>query len=172
MSTRHHETLCEPSERKQTYDAFINVASIDDGCEQLPNGMYVAKGGRFDKRSFFNEINARTELGLRATAQALKELGILKIASYSDAYTTIIHPQAVLFLETYSEEHAREAFRHTPPGIHQYYWEGPPGAIQEVREYLERHRLTREAGQLPPPMIDRHIGQFIPGESLDTGNTA
>lgn len=134
--------------------------------------MYVAKGGRFDKRSFFNEINARTELGLRTTAQALKELGILKIVGYSDAYTTIVHPQAVLFLEAYSEEHAREAFRHASSGVHQYHWEGPPGAIQEVREYLERHRLTKEAGQLPPPMIDRHIGQFIPSKNLDTRNTA
>lgn len=116
----------EPEIRQEVYSAFIDIAAIDADCERRPSGMYMAKQARFDRRYFFDEISQRTGLGSFATAQAVRELGILRITGFSDTYKAIVHPQAVLFTDGYQEEHTREAFRFALGGRRQYYWVDSP----------------------------------------------
>ncbi len=158
----YRQSPLEPEIREAAYGAFIDSTNIDRDCEQLPSGMYVAKTPRFDKESLFDEINECSNIGQLATQQALFELKILKIIDYSDAHSAIVHPQAIMFADTYQEEHAKQAFRYVAHGKRQYFWDGSAGAIREVRDRQAAYEELKQMGRLNrSPTIPRHIGQFV-----------
>jgi|GEM_PF-3240737 len=152
----------EPEIREAAYGAYIDSTNIDRDCEQRPSGMYIAKESRFDKAPLLDEISDRSNIGLVATQQALYELKILKIIDYSDTYSTLVHPQAILFTDAYQEEHSKQAFRFAPHGKRQYFWDGSAGALREERDRLMAFKELKQAGRINrSPTIPRHIGQFV-----------
>lgn len=55
--------------------------------------------------------------------KVLHELNVLKIVDYSKAGDKLLYFEAFLFGEgNYVEDHAKDAFRFTPPGEHLYYY--------------------------------------------------
>lgn len=153
-----------PQEREDVLNGFIDAADITDHCNLRPNGMYVAKKPRFDKLLFIDEVAEHSGLGRLAVTQAMMELKILQLLDYSDAHTSIVNPQAVLFVGGYREEHAREAFRFSHVANHQYYWIGDRGVIREEQDRQRAYdELAREDRLNKSPTIPRSTGQFIPG---------
>lgn len=108
-------------ERMLAHGAFIATAGITVDCELRPNGMHVIRN-RIETEDFFDEVAMRSGLSAALARKAVTELKILKLVDYSNVYTAVVSPQAIIYSGDYMEPNVQNVFRFSPAGKHQYYF--------------------------------------------------